>query len=137
MELGTWNLELGTWYLRLETWDRLPAPPKMDLLINYLHRLYLEAPGCYLSWPAVAMVAGTVLAAVSVRWAARLGVTPRKAAGLPGLHLNAVVWGRTILPGERTVADHFDSVADVIVHLEPLDDYQVGKTTEDQRSGLA
>ncbi|MCX7817711.1 MAG: glycoside hydrolase family 99-like domain-containing protein [Kiritimatiellae bacterium] len=27
------------------------------------------------------------------------------AAGLPGLHLNAVVWGRTILPGETTPAD--------------------------------
>ncbi len=57
----------------------------MDLIANFLHRLYLEAPACYLSWPAVAMVAGTVLAAVSVRWAARLGVTPRKAAGLPGV----------------------------------------------------
>ena len=28
-----------------------------------------------------------------------------KAAGLPGLHLNAVVWGRTILPVEKTPAD--------------------------------
>ncbi len=28
-----------------------------------------------------------------------------RAAGLPGLHLNAVVWGRTILPGEQKVAD--------------------------------
>ena len=37
---------------------------------------------------------------------------------------------------ERTVAEHFDSVADVIVHLEPFDDYQAGKTDEEQRSGL-
>jgi len=57
----------------------------MDLLTHYLHRLYLETPWCYLSWPALAMVAGTVLAAGSVRWAARLGVTPRRAAGLPGI----------------------------------------------------
>jgi hypothetical protein len=28
-----------------------------------------------------------------------------KAAGLPGLHLNAVFWGQTILPNEKTVAD--------------------------------
>jgi hypothetical protein len=28
------------------------------------------------------------------------------AAGLPGLHLNAVVWGNTILPGERVPADY-------------------------------
>ena len=28
-----------------------------------------------------------------------------RAAGLPGLHLNAVVWGRTILPGEQKVVD--------------------------------
>lgn len=28
-----------------------------------------------------------------------------RAAGLPGLHLNAVVWGRPILPGEKTPAD--------------------------------
>jgi len=27
------------------------------------------------------------------------------AAGLPGLHLNAVVWGQAILPGEKTVVD--------------------------------
>jgi len=28
-----------------------------------------------------------------------------KAAGLPGLHINAVVWGRPILPGEKKPAD--------------------------------
>jgi hypothetical protein len=28
-----------------------------------------------------------------------------RAAGLPGLHLNAVVWGQPILPGERTPVD--------------------------------
>jgi len=37
---------------------------------------------------------------------------------------------------ERTVAEHFDRVADVIVHLEPFDEYQAGKTNEEQRSGL-
>jgi hypothetical protein len=35
------------------------------------------------------------------------------AAGLPGLHLNAVVWGRTILPGEKTPADPAKLVRDL------------------------
>jgi hypothetical protein len=52
-----------------------------------------------------------------------------RAAGLPGLHLNAVVWGRTILPGERQVADPrklvhdlgFDSVTSYVwIHHVPL-----------------
>ncbi len=37
---------------------------------------------------------------------------------------------------ERAVADRFERVADVIVHLEPLDDYQAGKTSEELKSGL-
>jgi Glycosyltransferase WbsX len=35
------------------------------------------------------------------------------AAGLPGLHLNAVVWGRTILPGEKTEANQVELVHDL------------------------
>ena len=54
------------------------------------------------------------------------------AAGLPGLHLNAVVWGRPILPGEKKPADAaqlvkdlgFDSVTSYVwihhVHLPEL-----------------
>ncbi len=36
-----------------------------------------------------------------------------KAAGLPGLHLNAVVWGQTILPMEHTAADPVKLVHDL------------------------
>ena len=36
-----------------------------------------------------------------------------KAAGLPGLHLNAVVWGRTILPGETKPVDTKSLVQDL------------------------
>ena len=36
-----------------------------------------------------------------------------RAAGLPGLHLNAVVWGQTILPAEKTVADPAKLVRDL------------------------
>ena len=44
-----------------------------------------------------------------------------RAAGLPDLHLNAVVWGRPILPGEKTAATEklvadlgFDSVTSYV-----------------------
>ncbi len=55
------------------------------------------------------------------------------ASGLPGLHLNAVVWGRAILPGEGQVADPkklvndlgFDSVTSYVwVHHVPLPEQQ-------------
>lgn len=36
-----------------------------------------------------------------------------RAAGLPGLHLNAVVWGQPILPGEKTPADSAKLVRDL------------------------
>ncbi len=36
-----------------------------------------------------------------------------RAAGLPGLHLNAVVWGQTILPAERKPADTKQLVRDL------------------------
>jgi hypothetical protein len=36
-----------------------------------------------------------------------------KAAGLPGLHLNAVVWGRTVLPVEKVPADPAKLVKDL------------------------
>ena len=56
-----------------------------------------------------------------------------RAAGLPGLHLNAVVWGRAILPGEGQPADPaqlvaalgFDSVTSYVwIHHVPLPDQQ-------------
>lgn len=55
------------------------------------------------------------------------------AAGLPGLHLNAVVWGQAILPGEKTPIDPkalvdglgFDSVTSYVwVHHVQLPDQQ-------------
>ena len=36
-----------------------------------------------------------------------------RTAGLPGLHLNAVVWGHTILPSEKKVADPVQLVRDL------------------------
>jgi cation diffusion facilitator family transporter len=37
---------------------------------------------------------------------------------------------------ERAVGDHFESVVDVIAHLEPMDEYQAEKTAAQQDSGL-
>ncbi|MBI2421651.1 MAG: glycoside hydrolase family 99-like domain-containing protein [Candidatus Hydrogenedentes bacterium] len=54
-------------------------------------------------------------------------------AGLPGLHLNAVVWGQAILPGEKTVIDPkalvaalgFDSVTSYVwVHHAQMPEQQ-------------
>jgi len=57
----------------------------MDRLAPFFHRLYLETPWCYLSWPTAAMVIGTLLAAVSAALATRLAVVPRQASGLLGI----------------------------------------------------
>ena len=38
---------------------------------------------------------------------------------------------------ERAVVGHFDQVADVIAHLEPMDEYQAGKTALEHDAGLA
>lgn len=37
---------------------------------------------------------------------------------------------------ERAIAEHFESVVDVIAHLEPLDEYQQAKTEQESRVGL-
>jgi membrane associated rhomboid family serine protease len=57
----------------------------MDKVLPFLHRLYFEAPWCYLAWPAAAMVIGTILPFLSRHWAAQLGLVPRNLKGLIGL----------------------------------------------------
>ena len=57
----------------------------MDPVLQFLHRLYFEAPWCYIAWPAAAMVVGTIIPFISARTAARLGVVPRQMSGLPGI----------------------------------------------------
>lgn len=61
-----------------------------------------------------------------------------KAAGFPNLHLNAVVWGRPVLPVEQTPADPvklvkeigFDSVTSYVwIHHVPLDQSPVNPYT--------
>ena len=76
----------------------------MDHILPFFHRLYFEAPWCYLSWPAVAMVVGTIIPYVSKSFAVQLGVIPRKLSGLIGLitapfvHANIAHFAANLLP---------------------------------------
>ncbi len=67
-------------------------------------------------------------------------------AGLPGLHLNAVVWGRAILPGETAPMDpalivkalNFDSVTSYVwIHHVALENFPETDYREVQRKYLA
>jgi membrane associated rhomboid family serine protease len=76
----------------------------MNAILPFLHRLYFEAPWCYISWPAVAMVVGTIIPYLSKSFAARLGVVPRKLSGLVGLvtapfvHANIAHFAANLVP---------------------------------------
>lgn len=76
----------------------------MNEILPFLHRLYFEAPWCYLSWPAAAMGVGTIIPYLSKSFAARLGVVPRKLSGLAGLvtapfvHANIAHFAANLVP---------------------------------------
>jgi membrane associated rhomboid family serine protease len=57
----------------------------MDDVMGFLGRLFTEAPSCYLSWPAAAMVVGTVIGMLSAQSAAQLAIVPRTGGGLLGI----------------------------------------------------
>ena len=63
----------------------------MDRALEFIHRLYFDRPWCYLAWPAAAMVAGTIVALLAGKSAARLGVVPRRASGLWGIFTSPFV----------------------------------------------
>ena len=103
----------------------------MNQVPQFLHRLYFEAPWCYLAWPGVAMVVGTIIPFISARAASRLGVVPRQLSGLVGIvtgpfvhanvaHLAAnlppfVVLGALVLRRDQA---HFIEVAATIALAE-------------------
>jgi len=105
----------------------------MNQIPQFLHRLYFEAPWCYLAWPAAAMVVGTIIPLFSATAAARLGVVPRKLSGLLGIvtapfvhanvaHLAAnlppfIVLGALVL---RRDQPHFLEIAATIALVEGL-----------------
>jgi len=57
----------------------------MDTVLDYLTRLFTDTPYIYLSWPAVAMILGTLLALSSRKAAETLAIVPRTAGGLIGI----------------------------------------------------
>jgi membrane associated rhomboid family serine protease len=57
----------------------------MGDIIAFLTRIFTEAPYIWLSWPAVAMLAGTLLAVISQGSAAKLAIVPRTTGGLIGI----------------------------------------------------
>lgn len=52
---------------------------------SLLHRLFLSGPWAYLLWPAVAMMAGSLLQVLLGPRAARMAIVPRTSAGLFGI----------------------------------------------------
>jgi len=58
---------------------------RMDVVMEFITRLFTQAPYCYLSWPAGAMVVGMLIGLVAKKDAAQLSVVPRTARGLVGL----------------------------------------------------
>ena len=113
-----------------ETWDRMT---------DYIIRVYFKHPSHwkidgrpYFSvydlrslMDSFGGIEGTVAAFKAFR-------DKTKAAGFPGLHLNVVMWGRPILPGEKVVKDRselvdrlgFDSVTSYVwIHHVHLDEF--------------
>lgn len=57
----------------------------MDDVVGFLARLFTDRPYYFLSWPAAAMVLGTLLTLASQATATKLAITPRTASGLIGI----------------------------------------------------
>jgi membrane associated rhomboid family serine protease len=57
----------------------------MNDIPGFLARLFTQAPYLYLSWPAVAMIVGTLVGMLSKAAATQLAVVPRTAGGLVGI----------------------------------------------------
>ncbi len=103
----------------------------MDRAGSLLHDLFFAPPWCCLAWPAVAMIAGTLVAVLFPKAVSRLGIVPRRAAGLPGIvaapfvhanlaHLAAnlppfIVLGALLLPRGGA---HFAAVAAAIALIQ-------------------
>jgi membrane associated rhomboid family serine protease len=57
----------------------------MDEVSRFLVRLFTEPPCYFLSWPAAAMIVGTLIGILSLKSASRLAVVPRTSDGLVGI----------------------------------------------------
>ena len=87
-----WDAPVGDLYFQAAAF--IPALISMDDFKGFLVRLFTDPPWCFLSWPAAAMIIGTLIGIFSSGAVQRLAVVPRNAAGLIGLitapfiHLN-------------------------------------------------
>jgi len=76
----------------------------MNDILYSLAQLFRRPPWFYLSWPAVAMLAGTLLAILSPKSAARLALVPRQASGwigvftAPFIHINLAHFAANLPP---------------------------------------
>lgn len=96
----------------------------------FLHPSYWRLAGCpYFSFYDLTKLIESFGSVAATRLALDRFRERSRSAGLPGLHLNAVVWGQTILPGEEVPADPvgvvrdlgFDSVTSYVwIHHVPL-----------------
>lgn len=57
----------------------------MDNALTWLARIFTDTPYVYLSWPAIGMILGWLVALCSTKASQSLAVVPRTAAGLVGL----------------------------------------------------
>jgi membrane associated rhomboid family serine protease len=57
----------------------------MNDIPGFLVRVFTQAPYIYLSWPAVAMILGTLVGVLSKTATTQLAVVPRTAGGLVGI----------------------------------------------------
>ena len=57
----------------------------MDDIVRFVERLFTEPPSYCLSWPAAAMVVGTIIGMASPTSAKQLAIVPRSPGGLIGI----------------------------------------------------
>jgi membrane associated rhomboid family serine protease len=65
--------------------DNFSVSGFMDSIPGHLRRLFTEPPAIYLSWPAAAMVLGTMIGMLSSKAAETLALVPRTGRGLLGI----------------------------------------------------
>jgi len=116
------------------------TPTAFDKIGDHLIRDYFTRPNYwringkpYFSFYDLGNLLGSFGSVEATRGALEAFRARAVAAGLPGLHLNAVMWGQTILPAEKTVANPvklvhdlgFDSVTSYVwVHHAALPEQQ-------------
>jgi len=86
-----------------ETWERIT-----DLVIQryFKHPSYWTLGGCpYFSFYDLTRLLESFGSVQATRAALDRFRAKARAAGFPGVNLNAIVWGRTVLPGEQVPAD--------------------------------